>query len=397
MAPKVPKETTQITKVELPAWVDMAAKKNYGLAEDISNKPYTPYTGQTVAGTDPLQTMADRYFRQTMGTGQGAAGSANTNFGQASHFADDARGIFGEANRLATAGSKSITSFDRSKYMNPYTTDVIDRSMNDFDRSRLMALKSNASGAIADKTFGGSRSAITDAITNSESIRNAGNIAAQLRQQGFDTSSGLMQGDLNRMLQGAQAKTGAGLGVLQGAQTKIGAGTGFLSSADAANKLRMSNFAGLSGLGDKRQGQTQRTLDDLKSRFSEKQGYDTERLNLLLSSLGMSPYGKTENTVKKESGGGGTDFAQMGAGILSLLPALIGLSERSEKTDIKLVGKDPVTKLKMYAYRYKGDPKTYPKVVGPMAQDIEKLFPKAVGRIGGKRVVDLDVLEAIRG
>lgn len=353
MAPKVPKETTQITKVELPAWVDQAAKKNYTLAEDIAKKPYTPYTGQTVAGTDPLQAMADRYFRDTMGTGQGAVGSANTNFGQASHFADDARklfgqasgfaddakGIFGQANKLATAGSKGITSLDRTKYMNPYTNDVINRSMSDFDRSRLMALKSNASGAIADKTFGGSRSAITDAITNSESIRNAGNMAAQLRQQGFDTSSGLMQGDLDRMMQGAglktgigqgilggaQAKTGAGLGVLQGAQTKIGAGTGFLSSADAANKLRMGNFAGLTTLGDKRQGQTQRVLDDLKSRFNEKQGYDTERLNLLLSSLGMSPYGKTENTKKTETGGGGTDFAQMGAGILSLLPALLAL------------------------------------------------------------------------
>jgi hypothetical protein len=41
----------------------------------------------------------------------------------------------------------------------------------------------------------------------------------------------------------------------------------------------------------------------------------------------------------------------------------------------------------MYAYRYKGDPKSYPKVVGPMAQDVEKKHPGSVGKIGGHRVI----------
>jgi hypothetical protein len=42
----------------------------------------------------------------------------------------------------------------------------------------------------------------------------------------------------------------------------------------------------------------------------------------------------------------------------------------------------------MYAYRYKGDPKTYPKVVGPMAQDIQKKVPSAVKKIGKRKVVN---------
>ena len=52
------------------------------------------------------------------------------------------------------------------------------------------------------------------------------------------------------------------------------------------------------------------------------------------------------------------------------------------KTDITNLGKDPKTGLKMHAFRYKGDPKTYPKVVGPMAQDVEKKFPGSTTPMG---------------
>jgi hypothetical protein len=62
-------------------------------------------------------------------------------------------------------------------------------------------------------------------------------------------------------------------------------------------------------------------------------------------------------------------------------------SDRDMKTDIDGLGKDPKTGLQMYAYRYKGDPKSYPKTVGPMAQDIEKKAPGAVRSIGGHKVV----------
>ena len=59
------------------------------------------------------------------------------------------------------------------------------------------------------------------------------------------------------------------------------------------------------------------------------------------------------------------------------------------KTDISKVGKDKETGLDLYAYRYKGDPKSYPKVVGPMAQDIEKKYPDQVKDIGGRKAVNL--------
>ena len=73
------------------------------------------------------------------------------------------------------------------------------------------------------------------------------------------------------------------------------------------------------------------------------------------------------------------DIITKGAGAAA---NIYGMSDKSMKTDITDLGKDPKTGLKMHAFRYKGDPKSYPKVVGPMAQDVQKVAPDAVTPMG---------------
>lgn len=79
-------------------------------------------------------------------------------------------------------------------------------------------------------------------------------------------------------------------------------------------------------------------------------------------------------------------------GLFGLGGQLIGglgglMSDRETKTDITPLGKEPESGLDMYAYRYKDDPKSYPKVVGPMAQDVEKQIPGSTKKIGGHMVI----------
>jgi hypothetical protein len=83
----------------------------------------------------------------------------------------------------------------------------------------------------------------------------------------------------------------------------------------------------------------------------------------------------------------------LGGQLLQGLPSFFS-SDRTDKTDIEKFGKDD-TGLNMYAFRYKGDPKSYPKVVGPMAQDVEKKAPTAVRKIAGHRVIQANA--AARG
>ena len=69
------------------------------------------------------------------------------------------------------------------------------------------------------------------------------------------------------------------------------------------------------------------------------------------------------------------------------------------KTDITPVGKDSETGLELYAFRYKDDPKNYPKVIGPMAQDVEKKYPEAVTEVGldDIKVIDMALLNEMSG
>ena len=149
------------------------------------------------------------------------------------------------------------------------------------------------------------------------------------------------------------------------------------------------------GIGSMGQEQKQRELDDKYRRWNEKKDYPLEQLNILMSALGMSPYGRTETTNKTSEskvGGGG---AGMFGGMLQMIPGLMSLaSDRTLKTDIERLGTDDATDLPLYAYRYKKDPKTYPKTVGPMAQDVEKKYPALVRTVAGKKVIDLSALAA---
>ena len=109
--------------------------------------------------------------------------------------------------------------------------------------------------------------------------------------------------------------------------------------------------------------------------------------------LGMFPGGQTlgsgTTTGWSTAGGGGGGFDSIAGPIMSgigrVLPLLFG-SDRRMKTDIEELGVDRRSGLPMYAYRYRGDPKSYPKVVGPMAQDIEERGGP-VRQIAGRKVI----------
>jgi hypothetical protein len=83
-------------------------------------------------------------------------------------------------------------------------------------------------------------------------------------------------------------------------------------------------------------------------------------------------------------------FAQAAAsemgGLGSAAGGLAGLaimkSDERSKTDIKREGTHP-TGIPLYSYRYKEDPKSYPKVVGPMADDVARVAPHLVRHIPG--------------
>lgn len=388
---KTEQQQHTVTKNEIPKWVEDAGRSNYDLATSLANKPYQPYQGQLTAGTSDMTTQGEDYLKNNVGSTAGMYGAAGNAI----------QGLLGFNSGTINADqvqAGSIPNTDLSKYLNPYTNEVVDKSMADLDNSRLKSLNDNASRASAAGAFGGSRSAIVDAVTNSETARQSGLLSSQLRSDAYDKATGLATTDLNRAFQGDTTNAANNLTAAQANESNklaagglvLNAGTTLGQLAGSQQQAYLSDAAALAGAGGAAQGREQQKLDALRAEWDLLQGHDKDALNLRLASLGMTPYSTTQTTdgtTTKESSGG-TDWATTILGGVKAISGLASLSDDNMKEDITKLGEIPDKGLNAYAFRYKGDPKTYPKSIGLMASEVEKVMPDAVSKVNGVRFVN---------
>jgi hypothetical protein len=322
-------------------YVADAYKGLIGQAQNVAKTPYNPATNTQVAG-----------FTQPQYQGFGAV---QANQGTYQPYMDKAGG-------LADIGSAGITGDQISQFMNPYTSQVIDASMNDWARMadrRMTDVNSNASkiGALT-----GDRSQVAQALAREASDTEMASGIAGLRNQGWQSALGAAQADANRALQGAQVQ-----GSLGGLAQQYG-----YNDAEA-----------LMGIGKMQQDQKQKVLDAGTANAKQQSGYDFEKtqwLANLLQGIGSQAGGTSEGTgtsTQKESGNWLGKAVGLGA-------TLFGMSDERVKRDIQEIGAthdgQPI-----YSYRFAGSPKTE---IGLMAQEVEQRHPEAVAEIGGLKHVN---------
>lgn len=230
-----PDTTTQISKVDLPDWVEKASEENYDWAKDISARPHQPYTGQRVAGLTPMEQAAGNTLSQGMGV-------TNTALQQALAGAKGAQGYSpqmiaamggvanvnapgavanvaapgGVANVAGPAGvsdveAQSFLSRDIGAYMDPYTNQVVDTTLGNLDRNIAQgknAIYDQAAGAGA---FGGSRHGVQEAVYSAEGDRNKAGVEAGLRSAAYQDAASRIQQDNQSALQAALANQASGL------------------------------------------------------------------------------------------------------------------------------------------------------------------------------------------
>lgn len=415
---------TQQTK--LPDWYTKAARDAINTASQAADTLAQPYMGNTVAGLTPEQ-------RQAMNRTYNNVGSTNQAYNQAQA---GARGVMNYDPRMVRAGQQDYTynpinvnagSFlnaNIDQYMNPYIQSVEKQAMSRLEDQRLLSQSANADQAAASGAFGGSRQGIREALTDAETSRSMGELSANLRNQGFNTASGLAMQDFDRQMQADlanqqaglnNAQFGANIGLqnienrlqaglanqqagLQGAQLNLeGAQSLGQLTADRQNAYLQSLQSSLAA-GQMQQAQDQARLDQREDRYNAQRNYPLEQLNILLAALGGTQVPTSSSTTQPTTGNPwlqGIGAAGTAAtGIATLLP-LLGLSDEREKTNIEPLGVDGVTGLPIYAYDYKADVKKAkedkapmpPKRVGPMAQEMEKMMPGSTAEIGGKKVI----------
>jgi len=98
------------------------------------------------------------------------------------------------------------------KYLNPYTANVIDASLNDLNRARQLGINQNARTPHCPTPS--AATARPSAMRNQSRLSGRGRPHhRRLRNQGFDTAAGLLQNDQAKNLQGQLANQGADLNV----------------------------------------------------------------------------------------------------------------------------------------------------------------------------------------
>lgn len=400
-APKTPAVTTQVQKVELPAWVDAASQQNYADADKLGDQKYQPYTGERVAQLSELEQQAP----QTLQAGMDLT---NKNLGTATGIAEGLKDFSARDVNMPGAvndvSAQSFLSRDINAYMDPNLQSVINPTLENMDRGIKTGLTSIGDNTRGVGAFGGSRHGVAEAVYGAEGERNKAMTEAGLRSAAFTDAAGRITTDNASALQAALANQGkdvtgnaqrlqaevANQGAdISGANVRLGAGSlantvGQTASDTAGRNSILQQQFGANGRAIEQAG-----LDTDYASFLEQRDAPKEALNLKLAALGMSPYGKTTSGTTTSEGGSSSNPMMTGIGAAAtILPLLF--SDRKTKKNIKRVGKVPGTDLNKYEFEYKKGfmGRDTPKQVGLMADDVKKKVPSAVVpmNVKGKKV-----------
>ena len=103
--------------------------------------------------------------------------------------------------------NQSLTPFTGQEiggFMNPYTQEVIDRSLGDIESSRQMQDLRDRQAATQARAFGGSRQGVQSSLTNATALKQAADLSANLRNQGYGQAAQLAQYARGQNIQGGQ-------------------------------------------------------------------------------------------------------------------------------------------------------------------------------------------------
>ena len=141
----------------------------------------------------------------------------------------------------ATALTGPMTAAQRTAFMSPYQTAVIDTTLAEFDRQAQQRQNQLAARTLGvPGAFGGGREGVQRAEFDAASDRNRAALQAGLLQQGFEQAQRARQQDLQNQIGIANLQSGLGA---------------------RAQDLARTQIAGLGTLGATQQAQTQAVLD----------------------------------------------------------------------------------------------------------------------------------------
>jgi len=216
----------------------------------------------TVAAQDALQTQAQQLAQAGVGSFLPALQRAETGTQVAAGLGTQALGQLGTAQaQLTGIPTGAATSAQIQQFMSPYQSQVIDATLQEFDRNKAIQEQSIRDQQAALGALGSGRAGVQLAEFGTGAARERALLQAGLLQQGFSQAQAARQQDIANRFGLAQAQQG-----IAGATQGLGAFQSGLASQQAQlgaqrQALQGTDISRLGQLGALNQAQAQAQLD----------------------------------------------------------------------------------------------------------------------------------------
>ena len=295
-------KTGEITSGALSSGAQETANDLFGRARAFAAQPYTQYTGQRLAGLDPMQQQA----MQAAGSVSGEAGNLYDQMRSqlagsltpgmvpmSGAMAGDIAQYGQQGGQAALGLAQRFPDANIQEYMNPYIQEVLDPALADIGRRAAQERNALNSRSAMTGSFGGSRNAIAQAEQERNTMQEMGRLSANTRAAGFQSAADQFRKDqenIPRLYANAQTLglTGqqgiANLANLERQQFNQ------LTDLGAQNTARLaSQVAPLYTAGALSKQDEQANLDKLYADFVEQRDFPGRGLGVLQSALGITP------------------------------------------------------------------------------------------------------------
>jgi len=247
----------------VPGYLEETAKDYATQAAAAYKTPLQPSTfmgSQFVAPMDPLQTTA-------IGMAQQGVGSY-TPYLQAAQAGLTTAGGDVAAARTTAGGLGALTGAQAYQpFMSPYQQQVIDTSLDEFDRQAQMRQQQMQDAALGvPGAFGGGREGVQQAEYQAGSDRNRAALQAQMLQQGYGQAQSAAQ-------QAFANQQAIGAGQLGLGQAEMGLGGAQMGLSNFQRAGMGADIGALGQLGALRQGQAQAQLT-AEQQMKQTQAYE---------------------------------------------------------------------------------------------------------------------------
>ena len=177
------------------------------------------------------------------------------------------------------------------QYTNPYESQVVQQSLADLERSRLMAQNVGGAQASAANAFGGDRQGIAEAETNRAFADQAARTASGLRQTGYQNAQSMAR-------QASIANQNAGLA---GSQQRLNASNQLGSLSNLGFGMGQTIQNRMDQQGAMQQALQQQLINAGKQQYAGYTGAPAQSLQYLLQAVGGAP--TPQNTTQGYSPG----------------------------------------------------------------------------------------------